>query len=305
MNPLNRYTVAEETRQRVLEAAAALGYSPSMSARALRGKRELVLAIIPDWPIGHSTSRFLSSLAEEMSARGLTFMVRYSSDDVAAHELLWRSMAPAAVLSFVEISAEKVDRARAEGISVTMAFFDRRHETANQIELPEDATGRVQVEHLVATGRRRLAIALPLDERLAAFVVPRTEGVRDGCADLGLVAPVEITVALTPEDGRRAVEDLISQGIDGVCCYNDELALAIVAGAAACGIVVPDELAVIGVDDDPVAAMYNPALSTVRLDVEHKAARIADAIVAGIKGDELTELLDDREGITVIRRRTT
>jgi DNA-binding LacI/PurR family transcriptional regulator len=305
MNPMNGYAVSERTRLRVLEAAASLGYSPSMSARVLRGKRDLVLAIVPDWPIGHSTSRFFSFLAAEMEARGLTFLIRYARNETTAYEMLWRSMSPAAVLSFVEIPPEMVARAREEGISVTTGVFDRAHDATHHVELPEEATGRVQVEHLFATGRRRLAIALPPDPRLMPFVRPRTQGVREGCETLGLDPPVERMVAMTPEDARRAVEEFVAAGVDGVCCYNDELAVAMLSGARQVGIPVPDQLAVIGVDDDPVAALTDPALTTIRLDDGAKAARIADAILAGIKGDDLADLPEESSAITLVRRGST
>lgn len=305
MNPMSRYAVSETTRQRVLDAAARLGYSPSMSARALRGKRDLVLAIVPDWPIGHATSRFFSAIADEMQARGLTFLIRYARSDTDAHELLWRSLSPAAVLSFVEIHPDKIARAREEGISITMGVFDRAHDPANHIELPEEATGRVQAEHLFARGRRRLGIALPADPRLASFVEPRRQGVREWCERRGLDAPVERVVTMTPDAARRAVEDFVAGGVDGVCCYNDELAVAILSGARQAGVAVPSQLAVIGVDDDPVAALVEPALTSIRLDDPAKAARIAEAIVAGINGDDLADLTEETSTITVIQRQST
>ena len=305
MNPMNRYSVSDGTRQRVLEAAANLGYSPSISARALRGKRDLVLAIVPDWPIGHATSRFLSAIAEEVQARGLTFLIRYARSDSESHELLWRSMSPAAVLSFVEIPPDKVERAHDEGISITMSVFDRSHDATHHVELPEEATGRVQAEHLFEIGRRRLAIALPPDARLAPFVQPRTQGVREGCANLGLEPPVERVVEMTPEGARAAVAEFVAAGVDAVCCYNDELAVAVVSGAKQLGIPVPGRLAIIGVDDDPIAALIDPALTTISLDQPAKAARIADAILAGINGDDLADLPEDSSAITLIRREST
>ena len=305
MNPMSGYTVSENTRQRVLEAAASLGYTPSISARVLRGKRDLVLAIVPDWPIGHSSSRFLSFLAEEVQARGLTFLIRYAGSATSSHEMLWRSLSPAAVLSFVEIQPDMVARARDEGISVTMGVFDRSHEATHHVELPEEATGRVQVEHLFATGRRKLAIALPGDPRLAPFVNPRAEGVRAGCEILGLDPPVERVVSMTPEDARTAVEEFAAAGVDGVCCYNDELAVAILSGARQLRIPVPARLAVIGVDDDPIAALTDPPLTSLRLDDAARAARIADALFAGINGDSLADLPEDLSAIALIRREST
>jgi len=112
-------------------------------------------------------------------------------------------------------------------------------------------------------------------------------------------------VTMTPDGARRAVEDLVAEGVDGVCCYNDELAVAILSGARQLRVAVPSQLAVIGVDDDPVAALVEPALTSIRLDDPAKAARIAEAIVAGINGDDLADLTEETSTITVIQRQST
>jgi len=301
MNPLNRYTVAEKTRLKVLRVAAELGYAPSMSARALRGKRDLVLAIMPDWPVGQSMSRFLSALTTELRAHGLTILIRYANNDVAEYETLWRSLSPAAVLSFVEIDAEVIERAGREGVSVTTAFFDRAHTSPNLISIPEDVTGAMQVEYLVSTGRRRLAVAIPDDERLTAIIQPRVHGVEEGCERLKLAPPVQVTLSLTPEGSRAAVEELISAGVDGVCCYNDEVAIALLAGARGLGVEIPGRLAVIGVDDEPIAALVVPAVTTVRTDVEESAVLIAQGLLANIAGQNLTSETTGPRGFVVVR----
>jgi len=301
MNPLNRYSVAESTRLKVLRVAAELGYAPSMSARALRGKRELVLAIMPDWPVGQSLSRFLSTLTEELRAHGLTILIRYANNEVADYEILWRSLSPAAVLSFVEIDADTIERAGREGVSVTTAFFDRAHASPNVISIPEDATGVMQVEFLVSTGRRTLAVAVPDDQRLAAFIQPRVHGVEEGCEVLGLASPLRVVVPLALEGSCSAVEALLAAGIDGVCCYNDEVAIALLAGARALGVKIPDQIAVIGVDDEPISALVVPALTTVRTDVEGSAVLIANVLRANIDGRNLTSETAGPRGFVVVR----
>ena len=304
LNRGSKYPVAELTRQRVLRAAGELGYSPSMSARNLRGKRELVLAIMPNWPFGLNSSRFFTSLDDAFAARGLTFLIRYVDPRGFSPEHLWRAMSPAAVLSFLEIEPAAVAQAQREGVSVTMAVFDRRHD-ASHVNLPEQATGGLQAAHLADSGRRSLAMATTTNARLDAFALPRLQGVREVCAERGLTPPRAVYFDLSPEQAQRGVANLYHDGVDGICCYNDEVALAVLAGARLSGIRVPEQLAVIGVDDDPIAALSFPTLTTVRLDVAQDAARIAGAVVAGILGRGPDPLPENHNIATLIKRGST
>jgi len=65
--------IPENTRRRVLDAAASLGYAPSAAARTLRsGRSDVVLCLLPDWPIGVVLGRLLESMSLELGRRGLT-----------------------------------------------------------------------------------------------------------------------------------------------------------------------------------------------------------------------------------------
>jgi DNA-binding LacI/PurR family transcriptional regulator len=72
--------------------------------------------------------------------------------------------------------------------------------------------------------------------------------------------------------------------VTGICAYNDELALALLAGARREGVDVPGRLAVIGVDDIPGAAASLPALTTVRADTPALASYIAETIRRKLDG---------------------
>ena len=136
------------------------------------------------------------------------------------------------------------------------------------MDIPEQRTGRLQAEHLAATGHRNIGYAWPADHRVISFAQPRLDGVRQACADLGLAEPHVIPVPLTPDGETAAVNAWLAANppITGVCAYNDEVALAVIAGVQRQGLNVPTDLAVIGVDDIPTAAAARPTLTTVRAD---------------------------------------
>ncbi|MEU4428995.1 substrate-binding domain-containing protein, partial [Actinoplanes sp. NPDC024001] len=73
-------------------------------------------------------------------------------------------------------------------------------------------------------------------------------------------------------------------GVTGICAYNDQVALAVLAGARRAGLATPADLAVIGVDDIPAARLAVPALTTVTTDQRALAAHLAATVLAAVGG---------------------
>jgi DNA-binding LacI/PurR family transcriptional regulator len=280
--------IPEATRRRVLEAAARLGYAPSAAARALRsGRSDIVLCLLPDWPIGPSVGSFLEHLSAALAAAGLTF-VAHPRARVARPVLdVWRSITPAAVVALEDFADDEPAAMRAAGTQVSVALLGRSRQGAGDFGVPQQRVGRLQVEHLAATGHRHLGYAYPDDPRVQAFAEPRLDGVRHACADLRLPEPVVRTVPLDPAAAAEAVRAwrAADPAVTAVCAYNDDLALAVLAGLRACGLSAPGDLAVIGVDDVPTAVLADPPLTTVTTDLRVIAEHIAQTIVRALAGE--------------------
>ena len=283
LNDTPHQRIPEETRRRVVEAASRLGYTPSPAARALRsGRSDVILCLLPDWPIGPAVGAFLEHLSEALAEAGLTLVAhpRVRSGRPVAD--LWRTIGPAAVLALEEFDADDVAAMRAAGIEVTVALRDARRE--GELVLPEQRVGRLQAESLSVRGHRTIGYAFPDDTRLLGFATPRLDGVGAACAELGLEPPVVCTVPLDPTRAGEAVERWRSRGVTGVAAYNDEVALAVLAGLRTRGLRAPTDLAVIGVDDIPAAALADPPLSTVTVEQRAQAHYVARRVVAGLAG---------------------
>ena len=93
------------------------------------------------------------------------------------------------------------------------------------------------------------------------------------------------TVPLDADEAAVAVQLWRgASAVSAVCAYNDEVALAVLAGLRLLGLAAPGDLAVIGVDDIPVARLAAPPLTTVTTDQAAVAQHLADTIVAVIAG---------------------
>jgi DNA-binding LacI/PurR family transcriptional regulator len=283
LNGVSQRGISASTATRVREAAARLGYLPSAAARSLRrGHSELVLVVVGDWPYSYAVSQVIEHLTRQLAPRGLTVLVHHRTrDSPPITELCW-TVDAAAVISLEGVSDREEETLQAAGIHVTHPRTAAATDHPGILVAASPDIGRLQVEHLAAAGHRRIAYALPDDPTLAVFAVPRLGGARAACERLGLTTPHEQQVPLNPSGAAAAVAAFrsLDDPVTAVCAYNDDVALAVLAGMAAHQLTAPTDLAVIGVDNIPTAALASPPLTTVDF---HPAAigRHLAAIVLG------------------------
>jgi DNA-binding LacI/PurR family transcriptional regulator len=253
LNDTPHQKIPDRTRQRVLDAAARLGYAPSAAARALRsGRSDVVLGLLPDWPLGPAVGHLLQHLTSAFARRKLTFVVHSSTRSTRPLSEIWKAITPAAVLALDEFSEA-------------------------------DATAM------------RLGYAYPDDQRVAVFAEPRLAGVRAVCAELGRPEPDVRTIPLTPAGAADGVRAWLAADppVTGICAFNDEIAMAVLAGLRHLGREAPRDMAVIGVDDIPNAAVACPPLTTVVRDFGAIAEYYAGSVVAALAGDKIPVLANE------------
>ncbi|WP_158847725.1 LacI family DNA-binding transcriptional regulator [Saccharothrix deserti] len=289
LNNTPHQKIPDSTRQRVLDAAAKLGYAPSAAARALRsGRSEVVLCLLPDWPLGYAVGTLVQRMTAAFARHKLTFVVH--SDTRAARPLseVWKAITPAAVLALDEFSDDDDEAMRAAGVQVIVAMQASARRRWREMSTPENPIGALQARHLAAS-HQRLGYAYPDDERVAVFAEPRLAGVREVCAELGLPEPDVRMVPLKPATAAEVVQGWLSADppVTGICAFNDEIAMAVLSGLAHLGLEAPRDMAVVGVDDIPSAAVAHPPLTTVVQDFTAIAEHYADSVVAALNGEPI------------------
>lgn len=285
--------IAPPTRERVLAAAARLGYAPSLAGRALaNGHSDLVLLAMPDVPAGELTARFVDALTRALAGQGLTLIVHFDVPAAPRLPRLAAMLSVRAVVSLFPLPAADTRALARMGVPFVPVGADDGGSSVTELSRRQ---GRMQVEHLFDRGRRRLAYALPADPRLALFADPRREGVRAACAEHGLAEPTPFTVPDDPAAVPAAVGALLAATPDvtAVCAYNDEVALAVLHGLRELGVAVPGRVAVVGVDGIPLSAYSAPPLSTIAVAPDAAARHLARAAVARLAGEQASPDPDD------------
>ncbi|MGH1526417.1 substrate-binding domain-containing protein [Leifsonia sp. L25] len=177
------------------------------------------------------------------------------------------------------------------------------HAEADEVGLRYTEGPRLQVEHLLAAGRTALAFAGSADPRVADLVrsrrtlADRTLVERTGA---GFAADADID----PGNAADVVATWLAGGIDGVIAYNDDIA-ALVAGAVLrSGHSVPGDIAVVGHDDSPLASLFVPSLTSVRIDTAGLGRYVAELALSAVTDASPPEAGPETEAQLVVREST-
>ncbi|MDA0166949.1 LacI family DNA-binding transcriptional regulator [Solirubrobacter ginsenosidimutans] len=273
--------VSGELRERVLAAAAELGYAgPNPIARTLSRGRTGSVGLVLDYALTDAfrdppTIEFLTGVAAgcESWTMGLSLVPRIAGRDAA---LVHTALVDGFVLYCVPEGDPRLEAVLARRLPYVGVDFEPT-EGRRAVNIDDRAAARSVAEHVTALGHRRVAIVLPNDSAgstgpaaLAAAYrhvdIARLTGWRDGLQAVGIdwsQVPVASGPGKDRASGRQAAAALLDRPNrpTAIIALADELALGVIDAAAERGIAVPAELSVAGFDDIPAAS---PGLTTVR-----------------------------------------
>ncbi|GAA4983669.1 LacI family DNA-binding transcriptional regulator [Yinghuangia aomiensis] len=274
------HSIPEETRQRVLDAARQLDYRLNASARSLAaGRSDIVLLAVPDVPLGAGLSHFIEGLADALAAHRLTLVTHLAGPRGRALPDVCASVGASVVVGSEPFDAETVEALHRAGADVVLPAAAEGVSSMAPI-------GHMQAQHLIDRGHRRLGYAMPAHHALRRMGEERLRGARDACTAAGLPEPVVATIGLATASASEAVAGWRAESVTAVCAFNDETAIAVLAGMRAHDLRAPGDIAVIGVDDIPTAPLSDPPLTTVHFDVDAVVRRRAEWVVAELRGGE-------------------
>ncbi|GGY80171.1 LacI family transcriptional regulator [Streptomyces olivaceoviridis] len=274
----NAAGVKESTRRAVQQAIAELGYVPNLAARSLAGRRADAVALVmtePDWrkfaePFFSEIVRSLGDALTDTGMQLLLTLVRSDTDRERFLEYARGGRVDGVLVMSVHADDPLPDMLAAARLPTVLLGRRSADEHVSYVDADNVGGARSAVAHLLDKGRRTIAtITGPLDMYVTRC---RLRGYRDALARAGLDAPPSWVAEgdFTAESGRRAMARLIERHpeIDGVLAASDTTAAGALEALRAAGRRVPEDVAVIGFDDFPLAERTEPRLTTVRQPLE-------------------------------------
>ncbi|WP_338702895.1 LacI family DNA-binding transcriptional regulator [Streptomyces sp. Q6] len=286
--------LSARTQARIKEAADALGYRPDEVARSLRGRRTGVIGMLSD---SIATSPFAGRMVlgamEAARARGHQILLMESRSDSAAEAEAIAELRARRVDGFVyaamELNVTDVPEGLDPARTVLANCLPREEGSYAAVVTDEHAGGRSAVDVLLTAGHRDIALVGGPEGNIAAD--DRARGFTDGLRAAGLsVRPGwSRRVGWQIDEGHAAALRLLdaAERPTAVVCANDRVATGVLLAAARLGIQVPEELSVVGYDDqDQMAAHLVPALTTVALSHHAMGAAAVDTLLDSVESGE-------------------
>jgi DNA-binding LacI/PurR family transcriptional regulator len=288
--------VNAETRERVAELARSLNYSINLSAQNLRLQKNRTVAVVLPFEAEsrqHISDPFflalIGSIADALTDQGYDMLL----SRVDAEHL--------------DLAAQFYDSGKA--IGVLMIGQWRHHDQLNALAarqlplvvwggaLPRQlycsiggdniAGGQMATAHLLARGSRRIAF---LGDAQLPEVWLRREGYSQALRQAGLQADpaLELALPFEPAAARAAIARWLpaAPGFDAIFACSDLLALQAIQLLRARGQRVPEDIAVVGFDDMPLAGYCDPPLTTVHQPVAEAGAELVASLMAQLNGEK-------------------
>ncbi|MDE3062266.1 MAG: LacI family DNA-binding transcriptional regulator [Acidobacteriota bacterium] len=272
-------SIPQETRDRVIEAAAKFDYRPSFYARSLRKRQTYTVGVLVPELNDHYATQMLAGIEEYLIEEGyfyLTVSHRRKPDLIEEYP---RLLMDRSVEGFILI-----DTILEKGFNLpTVVVAGHRHiEGATNVVLDQRRAAELALRHLHQLGHRKIAFMRGGSH--SADADDRWDCLMTVARELKINVPPELTVQLrlissTPELGFEPTNELLDRkaSFTALVCYNDVSAIGATRALSNRGLRVPHDVSVVGFDDIEGASFHNPSLTTIRqplVEMGQVAARI-------------------------------
>ncbi len=279
--------VSEATRRRVLDAADLLHYVASPSAAGLAGGQTMAIGVVAPFVNRWFFAAAVHAAEELLRPAGYDMMLYSLGADAAERRrvlsgnLLRRRVDGVLVLGLQPDAGEVAALSAAGG---PVAIIGTEVDGWASVRIDDEAAARCAVAHLLGLGHRRIGYIGGDRNDLLHSTAPtnRYRGYRGRLADAGLTADpaLEAIGGFTVRGGMEAMGQLLAARPSAVFAASDEMAMGAAHIARRAGIRVPEDLAVIGIDDHEMSELFD--LTTVRQPVDEQGVLAAEMLLAAL-----------------------
>lgn len=300
-------SVREETRRRIRKVVDRLHYAPHGVARSLITRKTNTLGVLLPDLYGEFFSEVIRGVDSCARRRGYHLLVSGSHSDRSEIEAVLRATrgrVDGLIVMSPELDAETLRRNLTDGLPIVLLNAIGNGRQFDSIHIDNYGGALAIVRHLVALGHRRIAhVTGPAGNRDAA---ERLRGYRDGMRAVSRQWPSELAIPgdFREEAGFEAGRRLLDwkNPPTAVFAANDAMAFGLLAACQRRRVRVPQDLAVAGFDDIPIARFASPPLSTVRVPIAELGERATRRLLQTLSGPNGHEPRDETVATTLIVR---
>jgi len=286
----NAPSVREKNRQKVLQAMKELNYLPHSAARSLALGRTGVIGLILGTLQDSVFEGIVKEVNDQLEERG--FFLALSIDDYrkrrregGTNYLFQKDRVDGVILLSSMLEDAYVRELKAKGIPFVLIDNHNPESEATMVQVDNYEGGYLAGRHLLELGHRQIGYIYGPERMLSAR--ERKDGFLKALADEGVEPTAATRGGFAIKDGYRAAKEWIASGVKltAVAAADDFMALGAMQAYQDAGLRVPQDISVIGYDDQDFAGEIHPSLTTVKQPTSELGREAVKRLIAIIGGE--------------------
>ncbi|MDR7371330.1 LacI family DNA-binding transcriptional regulator [Flavobacterium aquidurense] len=264
-------TISDKTIKKVKKVAEEMGFRPNILAAGLRGNSTKIIGVLVSRINRPFISSLISGIEEVAQKAGYSVMITQShdsyEDEVDLSKALYDSRVCGIICSLAMDTRDTSHFQKFIDKNIPLVFVDRVPKDFNTYRVMIDnySAGYKATKHLIEQGCTRIAHITGSQYRNTYS--ERKRGYVDALLEANLTVDEQLIVetSLSYEDGEAASTTLfdLPNPPDGIFVVNDTAAVGAIQVAKKRGLKIPEDVAIIGFNDDPIASIIDPGLTTI------------------------------------------
>lgn len=302
--------ISQETKRKVLEAAKKLNYYPNIFARSLRTKKTGIVGLIVSDITDPYFGGIIDGVEKVLNENDYYFFLSSAQNSPEKEELYVTKFRKGLVDGLLILGGtqrftdNEVKQIMESGIPIVLVGRSAPHHNISSVTVDNFRGGFLATEHLIKLGHRHIVHITSHKPR--ADGKERLNGYKSSMEKYGLKDRFWIEKGdITAESGYEVMSNILGKikRPSAVFALNDRSALGVIQAIRNQGLRIPEDIAVVGFDDIPISAHFNPPLTTVRQPQTEMGKLGAELLLKVIrKEDEITENIIILKPELIVRR---
>ena len=263
--------VSKKTKKKIFDLAEEMGYRSNHFARNLRNQRTDTIGVIVPRLNSYFMSTVIAGIENVANSEGYNLIISQSSESAQKEMNSVKTMFNNRVDGLlVSLAYDTEDISHFDTFyrkNIPIIFFDRvaEKDMCTNVLIDNRKAAYEATRHLIQQGCKRIAHITATPKR--NVYIERLEGYKKALAEFEVPYTDELLIIgnLSQEAGSLAAEQILAMNPrpDGVFVANDNCAVGCMLGLKQAGIKIPDDIAVVGFNNDPVSKVVEPNLTTI------------------------------------------
>lgn len=300
----NHHSISAKTIKKVKKAAEKMGYSPNVLAASLRNNKTYTIGILISRINRPFVSSLISGIEERAQKSGFNVLIAQSNDsyqnEVTMAQALYNTRVSGLICSLAMETRDTSHFNQFLEKNIPIVFVDRVPKDIDTYRVMIDnySAGYKATKHLIEQGCTRIAHFAGSQYR--NIYSERKRGYIQALKDHDLEVDERLIIhlnSLSYEEGEKSTKKLLrmENPPDGIFSSNDTTGVSAIQTAKKMNIKVPEQLAIIGFNNDPISSIIDPGLSTITHPAFKMGQTSAEKILNHLKSqkntnDEITEI---------------